>query len=205
MHEHPELADRAAEVALSPPEPLAMGFFDLSRYRLTLHGGTQTREVVLAGKVAAVLPIDVARGEIVLIRQFRLPAHLANGRGELIEIVAGRAEKAEECAQTARRECREEIGVAPTAVVELFSYLPTPGITDEEVTVFLAAVDAAGVPERTNAGGEDIAILRVPIDAALAALRSGAIHNGLLIVALQWLALNRDRVGALLRADQPKS
>jgi ADP-ribose pyrophosphatase len=90
-------------------------------------------------------------------------------------------------------------------VVELFSYLPTPGITDEEVTVFLAAVDAAGVPERTNAGGEDIAILRVPIDAALAALRSGAIHNGLLIVALQWLALNRDRVGALLRADQPKS
>jgi ADP-ribose pyrophosphatase len=200
MRDRPELADRAAEVALSPPEQLAKGFFDFRRYRLTLQGIAQTREVVLAGKVAAVLPIDVERGEIVLIRQFRLPAHLANDRGELIEIVAGRVEPGEEPAQTARRECREEIGVAPTALVELFSYLTTPGMTDEEVTVFLAAVDASRVPERTQATeGEHVSVMRVPIEAALDALAKGTMRNGPLVIALQWLALNRGHLGELLR------
>jgi ADP-ribose pyrophosphatase len=201
MHDHPELADRPADVALAKPERLAKGFFDYQRYRLTLQGAVQTREVVRAGKVAAVLPVDVARDEIVLIRQFRLPAHLANGRGELIEIVAGRVEAGEQPVDTARRECAEEIGVAPLSLVELFSYLTTPGLTDEEVTVFLAAVDASRLPARTHATeGERISVMRVPIDAALAALAPGKMHNGPLVIALQWLALNRDRVAELLRA-----
>ena len=201
MPEHRALADREADIALSAPERIAQGFFGYERYRLTLQGEQQTREVVRAGKVAAVLPLDVGRDEIVLIRQFRLPAHLANGHGELIEIVAGRVEKGERPAETARRECAEEIGVAPTALVELFSYLTTPGLTDEEVTVFLAAVDASRVPERTHATeGEHISVMRVAIDAALDALKAGAMHNGPLVIALQWLALNRGRVAELLRA-----
>ena len=40
--------------------------------------------------------------------------------------------------------------------------------------------------------------MRVSIDAALAALDGGAMHNGPLLIALQWLALNRDRLPALL-------
>ena len=201
MAEQRAPADREADVALSPPEAIAKGFFGYQRYRLTVEGDAQTREVVRAGKVAAVLPIDIARDEIVLIRQFRLPAHLANGKGELVEIVAGRVEEGERPAETARRECAEEIGVAPSALVELFSYLTTPGLTDEEVTVFLAAVDAARVPARTHATeGERIGVLRVPIDAALEALKAGTVRNGPLLIALQWLALNRARVAELLRA-----
>ncbi len=201
MAEQRAPADREADVALSPPEVVAKGFFGYQRYRLTVEGDAQTREVVRAGKVAAVLPIDIARDEIVLIRQFRLPAHLANGRGDLVEIVAGRMEKGESPAETARRECAEEIGVAPSALVELFSYLTTPGLTDEEVTVFLAAVDAARAPARTHATeGERIGVMRVPIDAALEALKAGTVRNGPLLIALQWLALNRARVGELLRA-----
>jgi ADP-ribose diphosphatase len=201
MAEQRALVDREADVALSAPEEFAKGFFGYQRYRLTVAGDAQTREVVRAGKVAAVLPIDVARGEIVLIRQFRLPAHLANGKGDLVEIVAGRVEQGERPAETARRECAEEIGVAPSALVELFSYLTTPGLTDEEVTVFLAAVDAARAPERTHATeGERISVMRVPIDAALEALKAGTVRNGPLVIALQWLALNRARVAALLRA-----
>ncbi|MEJ2374527.1 MAG: NUDIX hydrolase [Pseudolabrys sp.] len=195
------LADRKAEIALSDPERFAEGFFGYERYRLTVEGAQQTREVVRAGRVAAVLPIDVARDEIVLIRQFRLPAHLANGHGELVEIVAGRVEQGEQPAETARRECAEEIGVAPAALVELFSYLTTPGLTDEQVTVFLAAVDASSVPERTHATeGERISVMRAPIDTALSALTESTVHNGPLVIALQWLALNRGRVADLLRA-----
>jgi ADP-ribose diphosphatase len=201
MREHPELADRSADVALSPPEPLGKGFFDYHRFRVTLPSGTQTRDVVRAGKVVAVLPLDIERGEIVMIRQFRPAAHLANGKGETVEIVAGRVEPGEQPAQTARRECQEEIGVAPQALVELFSYLPTPGLTDEEVTFFVAAIDAARVPERTHpTEGEYISVMRVPIDAALDALANGTMHNGPLVVGLQWLALNRERVSEFLRA-----
>ena len=125
--------------------------------------------------MAAVLPVDLARGEIVLIPQFRLSAHLANGHGELLEIVAGRVEAGESAADAARRECTEEIRVAPSALAELFSYLTSPGITDEEVTVFVAAVDATQVPPRVvdPAEGEHIETLRVSMNTAMAALAQG--------------------------------
>jgi len=200
-----EIADRAADVTLQEPELLAKGFRAYHRYRLAITGEDgakieQTRDVVDGGKVVAVLPVDLARDEIVLIRQFRLPAHLRNRKGDLVEIVAGRVEPGEAPAAAARRECAEEIGVAPTGLAELFSYLTTPGLTDEEVTVFLAAIDASQVPERTQTGGEMIRTLRVPIDAALDAIARNTIRNGPAIMALQWLALNRARLGALLRA-----
>jgi len=201
MAEDRELTDRPVEAALSAPQTLGKGFFDYQRFKVTLPAGTQTRDVLRAGKVIAVLPLDIARGEIVMIRQFRPAAHLANGEGEMVEIVAGRVEAGEELAETARRECQEEIGVAPNALIELFSYLPTPGLTDEEVTLFVAAVDASKVPERTHpTEGEYIRVLRVPIDAALEALTKGTMHNGPLVLALHWLALNRARVAEILRA-----
>jgi ADP-ribose pyrophosphatase len=201
-----ELADLSADVALSQPELLAKGYRDYQRYRLTLTGAegapvAQVRDVLRAGKVVMVLPIDLMRDEIVLIRQFRLPAQLANGRGDLVEAVAGRVEPGEFLLGAARRECMEEIGVAPTALVELFSYLTTPGLSDEEVTVFLAAVDASQVAQHSGAAaeGEQIRTVRVSIDTAIAGLNAGAMRNGPLIVALQWLALNRGRLADLLR------
>src|ERR1035437_7636625 len=90
-----ELADLPADVAVSQPELLAKGYCDYQSYRLTLIGTdgathAQTRDILLAGKVVAVLPIDLVRDEIVLIRQFRLRASLANDRGDMIEAGAGR-------------------------------------------------------------------------------------------------------------------
>lgn len=205
--DQPELADRPADLTLSAPELLAKGYRDYQRYRLTLRGGdgtqlSQTRDILLGGHVIAVLPVDLARDEIVLIRQFRLAGHLATGNGDMIEIVAGRVEAGEQLADAARRECREEIGVAPAALVEVFKYMTTPGVTDEEVTLFLAAIDASQVPQRTAnaAEGERIETLRVSIDAALAALDTNRVRFGPMLIALQWLALNRARLPGLLRA-----
>jgi len=48
------------------------------------------------------------------------------------------------------------------------------------------------------ADGEHIETVRVSIDAALAALAQGTMRNGPLVVALQWLALNRGRLAELL-------
>jgi ADP-ribose pyrophosphatase len=199
------LADRPADVSVSPPTVLAKGFHDLERFSVTLRSPdgetlSSVRDVLRVGKVTAVLPIDLARGELVLIRQFRVAAHLATQKGELVEIVAGHVEAGETPAQAAMRECVEEIGVRPTALYKMFEFLPAPGSIDEYATLFLGIVDAAGVPERAGAADEKEATrpMRVPIETAIAALERGTMHNGFLILALQWLALHRDRLDATL-------
>jgi len=199
------LADRAAAVDVSPPTVLAKAFHDLERFSVALRSPdgetlSSLRDVLRVGKVTAVLPIDLARGELVLIRQFRVAAHLATQKGELIEIVAGHVEAGETPAQAAMRECVEEIGVRPRALYRMFEFLPAPGSIDEYATMFLGLVDAAGIPERAGAAHEKEATrpMRVTIEAAIAALEDGAMRNGFLILALQWLALHRDRLDAIL-------
>ena len=191
---------------MSPPELLGKGFRAYERYRFTLPvdavRDTRLHDVLRFGSVVGVLPVDIEHDEVVLIRQFRLPAQIASGKGELIEIVAGHVEGSEDLAQAAQRECLEEIGVAPTGLIELFTYLPTPGASDEEITLFLGLVDASRVPERAGlaAEHEETRPVRVSIDAALAALAEGKMRNGLLVLALHWLALNRARLAEMARA-----
>ena len=197
------IADDRADVVIAGREVLAEGFRRYERLRVRRSGENVPRplDVLRAGPAAAVLPIDPGRDEVVLLRQFRLAAHLANGRGNLVEIVAGHVEADEQPAEAARRECVEEIGVAPGLLVELFTYLTSPGMSDEEITLFLGVVDASGVPERAGAAAEheETVPMRVPIDAALAALAAGTVRNGPLIIALQWLALNRGRLSEIVR------
>ena len=197
------IADAPADAALSRRDVLAEGFRRYERVRVApAHGsgGGRPHDILRAGPAVAVLPVDLARDELVLIRQFRPAAQLANGNGDLVEIVAGHVDSDETPAETARRECVEEIGVAPAPLIELFTYLTSPGICDEEVTLFLGAVDAARVPARAGAAAEheETTIMRVPIDAALAALAGRTVRNGPLLVALQWLALNRGRLAEIV-------
>ncbi len=199
-----ELADRPAQVEVSEKTVLAEAFHDLERYSVALHSDGEvlrsTRDVLHVGEVAAVLPVDLRRGEVVLIRQFRVAAHLATGAGELVEIVAGHVEDGETPAEAARRECREEIGVEPSTLYQLFDFLPAPGSIDEHATLFLGIVDATAVPDRAGATDEVESThpMRVSIDEALAALEHNAMHNGFLILALQWLALHRDKLDAIV-------
>jgi ADP-ribose pyrophosphatase len=197
------IADDRADLLIAGREVLAEGFRRYERLRVRRSGENVPRplDVLRSGPAAAVLPIDPGRDEVVLLRQFRLAAHLANGRGNLVEIVAGHVEADEQPAEAARRECVEEIGVAPGLLVELFTYLTSPGMSDEEITLFLGIVDASGVPERAGAAAEheETVPMRVPIDAALAALAARTVRNGPLIIALQWLALNRGRLSEIVR------
>jgi ADP-ribose pyrophosphatase len=193
------LADEPADAAIVEREVLAGGFRSYERLRAQRVGeGGETRDLLRAGAAVAVLPIDLDRGEVVLIRQFRVAAQLANGRGNLVEIVAGHVEPNETPRETARRECLEEIGVAPRVLVELFTYLTSPGLTDEEVTVFLGIVDASQATLAADGEREASALVRAPIEAALSALSAGAMRNGPLLTALQWLALNRGRLADIV-------
>jgi ADP-ribose pyrophosphatase len=208
MTGYDELADRPAEITLSQPKVLASAYRDYHRYHVTIrpHGAppvSQERDVLIAGKVVVVMPIDIVRQEIVLIRQFRLPAHLANGCGDLVEFVAGRVEPNETLVDAARRECREEIGIAPEQTLQLFTYLTTPGLTDEEITIFVGAINMVAVREgpRVTPDGEHLHVGRAPIEDAIRALTRGVIHGSPVVIGLQWLALNREQLPRLLRRD----
>jgi len=207
--EPPLMEDRPARVDVEGPELLAKGFRPYERYRLVLHhdDGTsdaQVRDIVRGGRVVGVLGYDPARDLVVLIRQFRLTAHLAQGRGEMVEIVAGLVEAGEDPEAAAVRECIEETGVAPRLVLPMFSFTPTPGVTDEFALMYLGILDAGALPARAGARHETEMTqpFAVPVDEALAAIAQGRCINGFLILALQWLALNRARLPELIAAAE---
>lgn len=192
------IADRRADVTVSPASMIGRGYMPYERYEISISRPgepalEQQRDMLRATPVVAVLPVDLARQQVVLIHQFRLTAHFATGHGEMVEIVAGRIDGGESREAAARRECAEEIGVAPERLVELFTTLPTPGLTDELVTLFVGFVDASKVPVRAGLDeeSEDTRPFAVPIDDAIRALEQGTVANALLVTALQWLAIHR--------------
>ncbi len=193
--------DRTDDVEIIARETAYQGTFRIDRYRLRHRqfdgrmGGAHLREVFERGHVAALLPYDPILDQVVLIEQFRIGAYAAGRPPWLTEIVAGIIEDGEAAEQVVRRELMEEAGLeligAPEPVAE---FLVSPGCSTETVTVFCGRVDAAG------AGGvhglahehEDIRVLAMSFAEAMARLDAGRIGNSPGVVALQWLALNRD-------------
>ncbi|TCT06607.1 NUDIX domain-containing protein [Aquabacter spiritensis] len=194
-------ADAAADAVLSPPEILADAYLTYEHYKVSLTHADGSRavlqrDVVRVGAVVGILCLDLARDCIVLIRQFRLAAHLATGRGQMVELPAGRVDPGEDRAEAARRECVEETGLTPLRLFPMFELMSTPGVIDEHCALFLALVDASTLPARAGLATESEVTVpfAVPVDVALRLLDEGGCVNGYLLLALQWLALNRARI-----------
>jgi ADP-ribose pyrophosphatase len=198
LHGPPGNPDTALEII--ERETVYRGFFRVDRYRLRhrLYGGGSTpditREVLERGRAVGVLLYDPDADAVVLIEQFRLPAHVAGFAGWQLEIVAGMVDQGETEPAVARREAREEAGLAIEGeLVPIHRYMLSPGGSTEIIDVFCGRVDARG------AGGvhgladehEDIKVIVLSYRSAMDRLRRDAIQNGPTIVALQWLAANR--------------
>jgi ADP-ribose diphosphatase len=179
------------------------GFFRLSRYRLrhALFGGGRSaaivREVLERGPCAAVLLYDPQRDAVVLVEQFRLPAHLAGYAAWQLEVVAGILEPGEEPAALVRRETREEADLDILGEpLPIQRFMPSTGSSTESVSLFCARVDSRGaggvhgLPDE----GEDIKVVVLPYEQAIEKLDRGEIENSYTIVALHWLARHRDEL-----------
>jgi ADP-ribose pyrophosphatase len=177
------------------------GFFRLSRYRLRhalFLGGSSAeivREVLERGPCAAALLYDPERDEVVLVEQFRLAAHLAGYAAWQLEVVAGILETDESPEALVRRETREEAGLDIIGEpVPIQRFMPSTGGSTESVALFCARVDArhaAGVHGLADEG-EDIRVVVLSFEQAMAKLDRGEIENAYTIVAFYWLARHRD-------------
>ena len=175
------------------------GFFRLERIRLRhrLFGGDMSppivREVVDKGDVAAVLPYDPVRDTVVLIEQFRIGALAAPGGAWLTEIVAGLIEPGETPEEVARREAREEAGCTLLDLEPVCRFLSSPSKSSELSWLYCGRTDSTGLGgvHGLAAEGEDIRVFTLPLETALTEI-GGRINSPWPIIALQWLALNRD-------------
>ncbi|MGY3696457.1 nudix-type nucleoside diphosphatase (YffH/AdpP family) [Bradyrhizobium sp. USDA 3240] len=153
---------------------------------------TQVREVYDRGNGAALLPYNLKTRTVVLVRQFRYPA-FANGYDDLlIEAAAGMLDDAAPEARI-RAEAEEEIGYRLAHVRKVFEAFMTPGAVTEKLHFFVAEYDAT---MRVGDGGgladegEDIEVLELAIDDALAMISDGRIVDCKTIMLLQYAALH---------------
>ena len=193
----------AARVRIVDRQVVYQGYFRVDRFLLQIplfEGGmsaTLSREVLERGQVAAVLPIDPRRQEVVLIEQFRPGAFAVGQQPWMLECVAGIIEAGESPREVCGREAEEEAGCTITRLTPILApFLTSPGASTETVSLYWGDVDASsahgihGLP----AEGENIRVQRFSFDKAIELLAQGRIVNAKTIIALQWLALNRDRL-----------
>lgn len=176
------------------------GFFRVFECRLRhrlFDGGMSPelmRELIDRGRAVAVLPYDPRAEAVVLIEQFRIGAIDAPKGPWQIELIAGLMEPGEQEESVGRREAEEEAGCALGRLERIHDFYSSPGSTSERVVVYVAEVDSAGLGgiHGIEAEGEDIRVHVVSVDEALAMLSRGRIDSAIPIIALQWLALNRE-------------
>ncbi|HER20242.1 MAG TPA: ADP-ribose diphosphatase [Chromatiales bacterium] len=183
-------------------EILWRGYFRMERYRVRHRrfdggwGAPVEREVFERGHAAALLPYDPARDAVVLIEQFRIGALAAGANPWLAEIVAGIIEKGETAEEVVRREMVEEAGCTVDLIEPIVDAFTTPGGSSERIALFCGRVDSQGVGGIHGLAdeGEDIRVFVERLDEAVARIGRGEITNLIAVAALQWLALNRDRL-----------
>ncbi len=148
---------------------------------------TQVRQTYDRGNGAAILPYDPARGTVLLVRQFRMPAYV-NGHPEpLIEACAGILDETDPLA-CIRREAEEELGYRLTDPQRVFDAFMSPGSVTERLAFFVARYspsDRIGSGGGDAGEGEDIDVLEMTLDEALALIETGGIVDGKTIMLLQ--------------------
>ena len=153
---------------------------------------TQHRETYDRGNGATLLPYNLSRRTVVLVRQFRYPAYVNGYDHLLIEAAAGLLDDAEP-EERIRAEAEEEIGYRLHDVTKIFEAFMSPGAVTEKLHFFVAEYEPSmkigsggGIADE----GEEIEVLEISIDEALAMIADGRIIDAKAIMLLQYAALH---------------
>lgn len=153
----------------------------------------QQRETYDRGNGATILLYNPVQQTVILTRQFRFPAFV-NGTpdGMLIETCAGMLDQ-DDPATCIKRETEEETGYKIKDVRKVFEAYMSPGSVTERVYFFVGEYSAA---DKVSDGGghhhegEDIEVLEITLDDALARVAAGTICDGKTIMLLQYAKLH---------------
>ena len=172
MTDHPELIDS---------ETVFDGrLFDLRLDTLlTPEGHTFRREMIYHPGAVCMIPVD-SDGLLLLVEQYRHGA-----RARLLEIPAGTLEPGEDPGDTAARELREEVGMRAKRVEPLGGFWIAPSYATEYLHLYLCT-DLTPDPLPGDED-EDIEVVRLTRDEAVAAIDSGRIIDAKSIAGiLRW-------------------
>lgn len=182
------------------------GFFALDEYKFRhklYRGGYSevlTREIFERGNAVAILPYDPSTDSVVLIEQFRPGALLSSTGPWQLELIAGMFSENEAPLDVAIREAKEEANLTIEAknVTKVMDYLSSSGGMSECIHLYCAYVDSQNISGVYGLAseGEDILVHVVTRKEAEKLLAEGKIPNAATIIALQWLALNFDKLKA---------
>lgn len=149
----------------------------------------QTREVYDRGDGATIALYNRAKRTVILTRQFRIPAYVNGHDGYLIEAAAGLLDNAG-AEERIRLEAEEETGYRVQSVRKVYEAFMSPGSVTERLHFFVGEYhpqdrisDGGGLAHE----GEDIEVLEMPFEQALAMVDDGRIMDGKTIILLQYL------------------
>ncbi len=180
MRDHHRATDR---VIIDQVDMLHDGWSKLRQYRIRYRRGdgseqTLTRETYDRGDGASILLYNKTRGTVILTAQFRLPAFVSNHPdGMLLETPAGLLD-ADNPEVAIRREAEEETGYRIAEVRKIFAAYMSPGSVTEQIHFFVAEyadTDKVGSGGGHAHEGEDIEVIEVKLDDALAMIDDGRI------------------------------
>jgi nudix-type nucleoside diphosphatase (YffH/AdpP family) len=184
-------------VRIKNVEILSDDYYLLKKTRFEYRRGNgewqeQTRETYDRGNCATILPYNLAQRTVIVVRQFRYPAYVNGYDDLLIEAAAGVLD-GEAPEVRIRAEAEEETGYRLGEVKKIFEAFSSPGTVTEKQHFFIAEYDPA---MRISSGGgladegEDIEVLELPINEALAMISDGRIVDAKTIMLLQYAALH---------------
>lgn len=152
-----------------------------------------SRETYDRGNGATILLYSKLKKTVVLTRQFRFPAFVNEHDGMLIETCAGLLDR-DDPQTCIRKETEEETGYRIEEVRKVFEAFMSPGSVTERLYFFVGEYfdeDKLGEGGGVEAEGEDIEVLELPLDDALAMIETGEITDGKTIMLLQYAKLHR--------------
>jgi ADP-ribose pyrophosphatase len=159
--------------------------FTIRRDHLRMPDGRETKfDIVEHGGSVIILPVD-AKGDLLFVRQYRHAAGL-----ELLELPAGNLDKGETPEECAKREIREETGMAAGKMEYLGGFYLAPGYSTEYMHVFLATdlhLDPLEADE-----DEYLSVESVPVVKALEMARRGEFLDAKTLAAFSLMHFHLD-------------
>lgn len=187
--------EKNAKIRIIKTDMLSDDWYTLKKYTFDLQRQNgewqrQSREVYDRGNGATILLYNREHRTVILTRQFRFPTYMNGYPGYLIETAAGLLDNMD-AESRIKAEAEEETGFRLANVQKVLEAFMSPGSVTEKLHFFIAeytARDKVSTGGGLASEGEDIEVLEMGFDEALAAIDSGAIVDGKTIMLLYYMA-----------------